>query len=176
MRSTECDHRDIRVTATLTRSLNTNRGVRIKQVACLVKDQLHRFNRGLFIDRKTVKQFTSLCQFVFVERDNIITGIHFRHQASKLGTVTVVQVEQQTFKVTGHRDIHRRCDRMLQRTNFVLVLAHQAVQYIIVVGSNDQLLDRQAHLTRHVTRENITEVTGRYRVRHRTQRTTQIEA
>jgi hypothetical protein len=61
---------------------------------------------------------------------------------------------------------------MHQRMNFVLIFAHQTVQYIILVRRNNQLINRQPHLLRHVTRENIAEVTGRNRVSHWANRTT----
>jgi hypothetical protein len=57
----------------------------------------------------------------------------------------------------------------------VLVAAHEAVQDVVAVGRDDQLADRQAHVARQVTGEDVAEVAGRHRERHRTRRAAELQ-
>ncbi|KPZ07748.1 Uncharacterized protein ALO94_05568 [Pseudomonas syringae pv. spinaceae] len=57
----------------------------------------------------------------------------------------------------------------------VLIAAHEAVQNVIAVGGNDQLIDRQPHVARQVTGEDVAEVAGRHRERYRTRRAAQLQ-
>ncbi|MNO90249.1 hypothetical protein D3C76_817560 [compost metagenome] len=49
------------------------------------------------------------------------------------------------------------------------------MQDVVAVGGDDQLVDRQAHVARQVAGEDVAEVAGRYRERHRTRRTAQLQ-
>ncbi|MCO7519471.1 hypothetical protein NJG22_19915 [Pseudomonas sp. VA159-2] len=86
-----------------------------------------------------------------------------------------MQVEQQALEVGRNHDVHRRRQGRVQGILDVLVAAHEAVQDVVAVGRDHQLADRQAHVARQVAGEDIAEVAGRHRERHRAGRATQLQ-
>ena len=63
----------------------------------------------------------------------------------------------------------------MQGVLVVVIAAHEAVQDVVAIGSNDQLADRQAHIARQVTGEDVAEVAGGYRERHGARRAAELQ-
>ena len=74
------------------------------------------------------------------------------------GTITVVGIEQQALEIGRHDDIHRGCQRGRELFLGEVVSRQRAVQNIVSIGGNDELLHRQAHLVSHVARKDVAEV------------------
>ena len=74
------------------------------------------------------------------------------------GTITVVGIEQQALEIGRHDDIHRGCQRGCELFLGEVVSRQRAVQDVVGIGGNDELLHRQAHLVGHVARKDVAEV------------------
>ena len=124
-------------------------GQRVKQAAC--------FGPAVFFNAEVAA---------------VLEGVH---QACNRCTVAPMQIEQQAFEVRGHHDVHRRGQGRVQGVFGVLITAHEAVQDVVTVGGNDQLVDRQPHVACQVTGEDVTKVTGRHRERDGALRPAQLQ-
>ena len=134
----------------------------IAQVGILVKDLFDRFF-GLFIITATGKKaFRQLFHYI---------GIHcvpsgFTQLAEPFRDFFVIpsaQIIKQTLQIGRDQNIHRRGDRGMEITDFIVSPGFDKIsQNIIGIGSTDQFSDRHAHLFRIVRRQNVAEVPGRH--------------
>ena len=91
----------------------------------------------------------ALCELVHQIRDQLV--------------VVIRREEQQALEVGRDQDIHRGRSRGVEITVFVVgaALFEKVGQHVVAVGGADELVHRQAHLTRDVRGQDVAEVAGR---------------
>ncbi|VVN71677.1 hypothetical protein PS685_05071 [Pseudomonas fluorescens] len=161
------DHRDIQTATAFTGRTHTDSGVRIEHFAAFDKYLSDGFAGLLIINRQRIKQTTRFGPAIFINAEiaGLLEGIH---QTGNGCAIATMKVEQQALEVRRHHDVHRRRQSRVQGVLGVLIAAHEAVQDVVAVGGNDQLVDRQAHVACQVARKDVAEVAGRHRERHGT--------
>lgn len=174
MRRTEGDHRCIEAATALAGRPHANGGVRVQHLASLGEDFGDGLAGLLVIHRQGVEQLARFGPAVLVDAEAAAL-LEVIHQASDSCAIATMQVEQQALEVRRNHDVHGRRQGRVQGFLDVLVAAHEAVQDVVAVGRHDQLADRQAHVARQVTGEDIAKVAGGHRERHGTRRTTQLQ-
>ena len=93
-----------------------------------------------------------------------------RHSSTTSGGIAPDQVEDVALEVGCLGDVHRRAGGLLHlgaRAHAVAAGAEELVQHVVLVGGEDQLVDRQAHLPRDVAGEDVAEVAGGHGEGHR---------
>src|SRR5207302_4126876 len=77
------------------------------------------------------------------------------------GRIAADEVEDEAFEVRSLGYVHRRARRrkgLVPGTDAIASRFEELVEYVVLVGGEDQAADRQAHRPRDVAGENIAEV------------------
>src|SRR5439155_24304341 len=77
------------------------------------------------------------------------------------GRIAADEVEGEAFEVRSLGYVHRRARRrngLARGTDAIASRLEELVEYVVLVGGEDQAADRQAHRFRHVAGENVAEV------------------
>src|SRR5687768_16067999 len=72
------------------------------------------------------------------------------------------KLEEEPFEIARKLNVHARTGGGYHALRLVGPRVEGAIQTVIGVRGNYQALDRKSHRTRGVTRENITEISGRH--------------
>src|SRR5450830_634811 len=174
MRGPQDHHRGVQAAPALAGRAHADGGVRIEDFTALGEDFGDGFTGLHIVHGQGIEQLARFAPTVLVDTETatLLEGVH---QPGDGRAVAPVQVEQQAFEVRRDHDVHGRRQGRVQGVLDVLVAAHEAVQDVVAVGRDDQLADRQAHVARQVAGEDIAEVAGRHRERHRTGRAAQLQ-
>ena len=136
------------------------RGVGVEQLlGALMRLANHVENRGV-IHAVAGEQLAQLGQRRFGQCRRL--ALETLKQRRNSRPITLVSLKQQTLEVGRHHDIHGGRQRCLQRLLGKVVVGQRAVQNIVGVGGDDELLDRQPHAVSHVTRKDVAEVGRRH--------------
>ena len=77
------------------------------------------------------------------------------------GRIAADEVEDEALEIRSLRDVHRRTrcrNRLVAGADTIASRFEELVEYVVLVGSEDQAADRQAHRLRDVAGENVAEV------------------
>jgi len=83
--------------------------------------------------------------------------------------IAAQQVEHETFEVGRLRDVHARAAgviRLGSLAHTVDARAEELIEHIVLVGRDDELLDRQPHHPRDMACADVAKIAGRHRERH----------
>ena len=92
--------------------------------------------------------------------------VELAHQRAHRVRVAAIGLEQQALEIGGDLDVHRRRLRRLDAARLVDAARQRARENVVLVGGDDQPLDRQAHPLGVIARENVAEIAGRHGERY----------
>ncbi len=138
----------------------------VQQFAGILVDLVNDTLGRIIIKMHRVEQAAGDVHLFFAQRERPGFGkrVHDRPDGA---AIAVAQIEQQPFEITGNLDIHARADGGMNLARLHFATMEKAGQNIIAVGTDNQLLDPQAHIAGAVSGEYIAEVAGRHGKRYR---------
>ena len=114
------------------------------------------------VTEAAVELFCQLCLY----RISYLIGTLFCQSSEpfpNLGIIFTGQQVQQTLQIAGNQNVHRRrCGGIELTVPVVYAGADKVCQNLIDIGRTDQLAEGHAHHLGIVSRQNVTEITGRH--------------
>ena len=118
--------------------------MRVDHIMVLVPAIRDHLTHLILIGPAGAEQGTNLGQHRF---GNLIGAplVQIVHQHGDQTSVLVGHVIQHAFQIRGDKNVHRRGNRLIERTLTVIRAGSQEIeQHIVLIGRNNQMLDRQA--------------------------------
>ena len=160
MRGRQHHHRHRRIAHFLLGDGNADRGVRIDEIAGLALDRAHGRGDLLLVGAIGGEQRANVGERP--RRQGEAPRLRQRaHQRAHHAGVAVIGVEQQPLEIRGDLDVHRRRGGRHHVAQFVGAGRQRPRQDVVDVGGDDQPVDRQAQLLRHVAGIDVAEIAGR---------------
>ena len=155
------NHGGLGIGATVAGCIQANGGMGIHQVIALFIDRADHLQHALIVTAVAGEELAGFCQGAVAKLHMPLFGI--LHQLCNSSAITVVEIKQKALKVARDHNIHTRRQALLQGASTVIIIADTAMENIVLVGGNYQLLYRQTHFVSQVTGKDVAEITGGHR-------------